>query len=343
MDDFKLLIIEIVLVSILIPLFIYIYNRFSRVKLDKKYSLTKSLNLNHSLIEDNMKWSYGQVQFNINFINKSKNNKIIKIKELEFETVNYELIEFDNIIFDYTIKFENGSFIGRNEKIDRFYLYIINNGTSQSKSENLLISVFGDEKLLFNKTKEILLSRGEIQEAIQVSLNDHSLIDNFNECEYKNLILKITYKDITEEIRIKFSNGKFVYSSPQLGAGSGVTSGNIIDLVINKNEKNYNYEPLKIEKDSSEKLKIKVFSENSASFDFIIHFKRKVIKERVTIKVPVYNIINYESKLLPFSSFSEFMLKNNIKKFELSDSLIDTSSLYFYRINNYLEKQNQSF
>lgn len=341
MNETLIQIIETLIVPILIPLIIYFYNKYKGIKLDKHYSYTKSLFLSHSLVDNEIKWSYGQAQINLNFNNHSNNNKLIKIKQLKFESLNYKLIEFDNIIFDYCIKFHNGTLIGHNEAGDSLFLYIINNGTSQSNYNKVILSVYGDESFLYYHERNINLNEGEIQELYQLNLNDNKLLQKFESSNYNYLNIKISYKNIIEEINIKYSDGKFVYTSPQLGSGSGVTVEKIIDLVINRDEKNYNNEPIKIEKCNSENLKVKIFSEKSASFDFQIKFKQQIVREKIELKVPVYNIVFYNSRLIHFGSFSRFMIEKDLYNFKINDSLIDTSSLYLYDIKNYLEKSNK--
>ena len=340
MEEYQIQVIELIASLILIPLFVYFLNYYIiGIKLDENYSFTKSINLNHSLINNDLNWSYGQAQFNINLINKSKYNKTLKVKHLRMEAKNFKLIDFENIIFDYCIKFNNGSFMGYEETISHLYLYMINNGTGQNKNNNLMITLLGDNEIIFNSEKSFKLTEGEIQEVFKLNLNDINILTKFKDFNFSFLKIKINYKDIDEEINIKYSNGKFIYSSPQLGGGSGINTGNIIDLVINKDEKNYNYEPLKIKGHNSEKIKIKLFSEKSSSFNFQITYKGTVIKEKVVLKVPIYNIPIYNSRLLPFNSFSKFMIENNYNNFKLSEDLINTSSLYLYDINHYLEKQ----
>ncbi|WP_414053020.1 hypothetical protein [Macrococcus animalis] len=332
----------IFIMTTLITLIVYLYNRFKVININP-ITKTYSSDLEHFIVENDLTSSYGRAEVLLQLNNNSKFNKSIGLKKLEYRVTNYKNIDFNNIILDYDIKSSKKIVGGTYGEINEFLLFAVNNSYNKTRDE-VYIEYYGDGILIkdiFDPKIKLIMKPGEIKEILRVDFLDKKLVGLFKECMWTDLYIKILFKGESDTFSVKFVDGEFKFRMGQFGAGAPPDKNNVQNLLISKNSSDYNTGIIKVPSNSQEQFTLKLFTPKSSKFIFTIYYNgKKIYTDQIEINVPIYDVRHLSKKILFFGQFSNFMIGNDLREFNLDEKIYDTSKLNFYDYNNYFSKQD---
>ncbi|PKD99723.1 hypothetical protein CW717_01665 [Macrococcoides caseolyticum] len=331
----------IFIMTTIITLIVYLYNRFKVININP-ITKTYSGDLEHLIVDNDLTSSYGRAEVCLQLNNNSKYNKSIGLKKLEYCVTNYKNIDFNNIILDYDIKSSKKIVGGTYGEINEFLLYAVNNSYNNSRDE-ICIEYYGDGILIndsFDSKIKLNMKPGEIKEILKVDFLDKKLVGLFKKSLWTDLYIKILFKGESDTFSVKFIDGAFQFRMGQFGAGAPPNKNNVQNLLISKNSSDYNTRIIKVPSNSQEQFTLNLFTPKSSKFLFTIYYNGKnIYTDQIEINVPIYDVRHLSQKILFFGQFSNFMIENDLRVFNLDERIYDTSKLNFYNYNNYFSKQ----
>lgn len=313
-----------------------IYNKNKKIKTKNKSLLSYSEDIDHNFTENNLDFSYGRAELNIDFHNDSIYHKSIQNGDLQYKVSNFKNIKFDDILID--VKFI-GEFTENNmKKVESIVLYCINNAYNLSYAD-ISISIYAGGKQIKYINESIKLEDGDIKEVIRLHITTKEVLDLFKENDDQKLKLVIELGNQVDEKSLIYKDGNFLFNIPGgIGSGGGITKENKVDLIIDKNEENSLRGQVRIDSHHQDMLRIKLFSSKSCEYNFELFLNEKVIfLDKVKVIVPRYNNMHLDNKIFFNYNFSNFMNKNSLKYYNIYDGTYSIDNLPVYNKEIFME------
>ncbi|MCO4097051.1 hypothetical protein KFV08_02635 [Macrococcoides canis] len=316
---------------------IYIYNSKKKIVF-KNALLSYSKLLTHSFTENVLEYSYGRAELRLDFFNGSKYGKSILNGDINYKISNFKNLDFNDILLDLSFA-GNVRNVTNIMEVKTINLYCINNSHNKSQ-KTVSIQIVAFDKIIKNIKNRVELNDGDIIKFIEIKTDvfKHLYEDEDNQ----KLLIIIKIDEYEQNYSLEYKNGHFITSIPGgIGSGGAISKENIVDLIVDNNEKNDIRGMIKINPHCQDTLRIKMFSTKSCEYDYSVYLKNKMVfKDKIKVMVPMYNNFNIDNKILFNSYFSEFMHRYSLEKYNIYDKTYDTESLPFYKKEYYFEKED---